>query len=139
DLPARVENLAAQYVEEMRSVQPCGPYALVGYSGGGLAALEMAQQIRAQGEGVGFLGLIDTLVLSRYGDLRRLPRLPLYRQMANFLRLPPVEIWLALNPKYRLWAPKRAAAIEELEHRIWTAYRPEPYCGALTLLTSRRP
>jgi amino acid adenylation domain-containing protein len=139
DLPPRVEDLAAQYVEEMRQVQPRGPYALVGYSGGGLVAWEMAQQLRAEGETVGFLGLIDTFDLSRHGDLRRIPRLPLYRQMANFLRLPPVEIWLALNTKYRQWADKAAAALEKREDRLWTAYRPERYAGDLTLFTASLP
>jgi amino acid adenylation domain-containing protein len=133
DLPPRVEDLAAQYVEEMRSVQPRGPYTLVGYSGGGLAALEMAQQLRAQGETVGFLGLIDTLVI------RRFPRLPLHRQMANFFRFPPLEIWLALNTQYRLWTDKSAAAIEALEGRLWATYRPERYSGDLTLFTAKLP
>jgi amino acid adenylation domain-containing protein len=137
DLPPRVEDLGAQYVEEMRSVQPHGPYTLIGYSGGGLAALEMAQQLRAQGETVGFLGLIDTLVLSLYGDLHRFPLLPLHRQIANFFRLPPLEIWLALNTKYRLWADKSAAAVEALEGCIWEAYRPERYSGDLTLFTAK--
>jgi thioesterase domain-containing protein len=139
DLPLRVEDLAAQYVEEMRSVQPRGPYTLVGYSGGGLAALEMAQQLRALGETVGFLGMIDTFDLGRFGDLRRFPRLPLHRQTANFFRLPPIEIWLALYNKYRLWSHQSMAATEALEDRIWAAYRPQPYSGDLTLFTAKEP
>ena len=139
DLPPRIEDLAAQYAEEMRSVQPRGPYTLVGYSGGGLVALEMAQQLSAQGETVGFLSLIDTYVHSRHGDFRRFPRCPLYRQIANLLRLPPVEIWLALNRKYQGWAHKSAAPVAELEDRWWAAYCPAPYSGDLTVFAAKSP
>lgn len=55
-----VEDMARRYVDEMRAVQPDGPYHLAGYSMGGWIALEMAQQLRADGQGVALLGLIDT-------------------------------------------------------------------------------
>ena len=57
--PARVEAIAADYVEVLRCAQPQGPYALCGFSFGGLVALEMARLLRAQGEPIEFLGLID--------------------------------------------------------------------------------
>jgi thioesterase domain-containing protein/NAD(P)-dependent dehydrogenase (short-subunit alcohol dehydrogenase family)/acyl carrier protein len=55
-----VEELAARYVAEVRAVQPRGPYFLGGYSGGGVAAFEMARQLTAAGEQVAFLGFIDS-------------------------------------------------------------------------------
>ena len=55
-----VEELAAHYLTELRREQPHGPYFLGGYSGGGVAAFEMARQLVAQGETVAFLGLIDS-------------------------------------------------------------------------------
>jgi thioesterase domain-containing protein len=55
-----VEDMARRYIDEMRAVQPDGPYHLAGYSMGGWIALEMAQQLRADGQGVALLGLIDT-------------------------------------------------------------------------------
>jgi amino acid adenylation domain-containing protein len=55
----RMEDLAAYYLREMRKVQPRGPYNLLGYSFGGTLALEMAHQLRANGEQVGMLGLLD--------------------------------------------------------------------------------
>lgn len=51
---------AADYIAEIRSVQPHGPYLLGGYSGGGLTAWEMAHQLRATGETVALTVLIDT-------------------------------------------------------------------------------
>jgi thioesterase domain-containing protein len=52
--------MAAAYIAELRRVQPAGPYFLGGWSFGGLAAFEMAQQLRAEGEEVGLLAVIDT-------------------------------------------------------------------------------
>ncbi|MFB9127921.1 acetoacetate--CoA ligase [Paraburkholderia dipogonis] len=61
-----VEEMAKVYVRQMRAVQPRGPYALVGYSFGGLVAFEMAQQLVAAGEKIELLCLLDTYVDERY-------------------------------------------------------------------------
>jgi thioesterase domain-containing protein len=55
-----IEEMAAEYISEMRRVQPAGPYRLGGWSFGGLAAFEIAQQLRAAGEEVALLAVIDT-------------------------------------------------------------------------------
>ena len=57
---ATVEEMAAHYLSEIRTVQAQGPYYLGGSSMGGMVALEMAQQLTAQGERVGLLALFDT-------------------------------------------------------------------------------
>ncbi len=54
------EEMARDYLLEVRQVQPHGPYLLGGFSGGGLVAFEMAQQLRAAGEEVGIVVLLDT-------------------------------------------------------------------------------
>ena len=54
------EEMAAAYIEEIRSVQPHGPYSLGGFSGGGLTAFEIAHQLRAAGESIGLLLLLDS-------------------------------------------------------------------------------
>ncbi|MDQ7776705.1 MAG: SDR family NAD(P)-dependent oxidoreductase [Paracoccus aminovorans] len=51
---------ARDYIEEIRQVQPNGPYLLGGFSGGGLTAYEMARQLRAAGEEVAMLVMLDT-------------------------------------------------------------------------------
>ncbi|MGH7824390.1 MAG: non-ribosomal peptide synthetase [Candidatus Binatia bacterium] len=56
----RVEEMAGHYIDEIRTVQPEGPYLLGGLSFGGILAYEMAQQLRAQGQKVGLLVLFDT-------------------------------------------------------------------------------
>jgi thioesterase domain-containing protein len=56
----RVEDLAAHYLREICTVQPRGPYCLLGASFGGLVVLEMAQQLLKQGKQVAFVGMLDT-------------------------------------------------------------------------------
>jgi thioesterase domain-containing protein/acyl carrier protein len=55
-----VEEMAADYIDEIRQVQPEGPYYLSGYSFGGLVAYEIARQLRAQGQEIALLAMIDT-------------------------------------------------------------------------------
>ena len=57
---ARIEDMAARYIAEIRSVQPVGPYHLGGYSMGGLIAYEMARQLREEGQAVRLLALFDS-------------------------------------------------------------------------------
>ncbi|MBD3766147.1 MAG: alpha/beta fold hydrolase, partial [Rhodobacterales bacterium] len=58
---------AADYIAELRQVQPHGPYLLGGFSGGGLTAWEMAHQLTAAGERVAQLILLDTPLPVRPG------------------------------------------------------------------------
>jgi thioesterase domain-containing protein len=55
----RVEDMASFYLDSIKDVQPHGPYILVGYSFGGLVALEMAQCLTRSGEEVALLVLVD--------------------------------------------------------------------------------
>jgi len=56
----RMEDIAAHFLRPVRAVQPEGPYFLLGTCVGGIVAWEMAQQLRAAGQRVAFLGLVDT-------------------------------------------------------------------------------
>ena len=56
-----LEAIAAQYIRRIQTIQPHGPYLLLGHSFGGLAAFEMALQLEAQGESVALLALLDSL------------------------------------------------------------------------------
>ncbi|GIF17048.1 non-ribosomal peptide synthetase [Actinoplanes teichomyceticus] len=58
-LPGSVEEMAADYVEQIRTVQPTGPYHLLGWSLGGRIAQAMAVLLEADGEKVGLLALLD--------------------------------------------------------------------------------
>ncbi|QRN94792.1 non-ribosomal peptide synthase/polyketide synthase [Archangium violaceum] len=58
---ALIEEMAACYIELIRTVQPTGPYLLGGWSLGGVIAYEMARQLERRGEQVEVLALIDSL------------------------------------------------------------------------------
>lgn len=55
-----VPTMAARYIRAIRQIRPHGPYLLGGFSSGGAVALEMAQQLTAQGHAVPLLVMIDT-------------------------------------------------------------------------------
>ncbi|MGC2108523.1 MAG: thioesterase domain-containing protein, partial [Candidatus Korobacteraceae bacterium] len=69
-----VEEAAVFNLDQIRKVQPHGPYCLGGTCFGGLIAFEMAQMLRAQGEEVGLLALIDTYNFA-YGRTLSKPRM----------------------------------------------------------------
>jgi amino acid adenylation domain-containing protein len=56
----RLPDMATHYLAQVRAQQAHGPYALLGTCMGGVVAFEMAQQLRAQGEEVKLLALIDS-------------------------------------------------------------------------------
>src|SRR3546814_790151 len=55
-----VEKIASHYVRTILEQNPDGPYALAGFSSGGVLAFEMCKQLEYLGKQVYFLGLIDT-------------------------------------------------------------------------------
>jgi thioesterase domain-containing protein/acyl carrier protein len=66
-----VRAAARRNVAAMQAVQPDGPYLIGGYSYGGLVAFEMACQLRAAGEEVARLVILDTNAPVRGPSLRR--------------------------------------------------------------------
>ena len=75
-------SLAAKHLDQVRRIQPEGPYRLAGFSLGALVVLELARALNAAGEQVERLLLIDPTraslfrVRSRYGRLRGMLRRP---------------------------------------------------------------
>jgi thioesterase domain-containing protein len=84
-VPPRFEAIAAEHLRSVRAVRPRGPYALGGWCNGGLLAYEMARQLRAAGEEVDLLVMMDPvgLVYPRY--LRVAHRL--VREVGDALRV----------------------------------------------------
>ncbi|QKW24524.1 alpha/beta fold hydrolase [Kitasatospora sp. NA04385] len=63
DLPGSMAELAGDYLEQIRSVQPHGPYHLLGWSFGGIVAHLIATELQRQGEEVALLSLLDVYPL----------------------------------------------------------------------------
>ncbi|MEC3956238.1 amino acid adenylation domain-containing protein [Nocardia sp. CDC153] len=59
-----IAEAAKYYVAHMKSVQPEGPYHVIGWSLGGLIAHEVAVQLQQGGDEVALLGLMDSYQLS---------------------------------------------------------------------------
>ncbi|WP_244206711.1 alpha/beta fold hydrolase [Caballeronia pedi] len=58
--PATIAEMASDYIARIRSIQPEGPYRLLGWSFGGLVAYEMATQLQTLGETIDQLVLLDS-------------------------------------------------------------------------------
>ncbi len=161
------EAMAARYVASLRTIQPEGPYQLVGFCGGGLIAFEIARQLRAEGQEVEVLVMIEP----RAGpDLFRMlgPRVVcgLVRRVGGLLRLRPehrLDVFLSLLHVYRLlrvrvlhpahYRDLRARGMlnlplipsADLLHHNWlgiflwltSKYIPRPYPGRTTYFWSR--
>ncbi|HSD24549.1 MAG TPA: amino acid adenylation domain-containing protein [Solirubrobacterales bacterium] len=139
-----VEAMAAEHLEEIRKVQPRGPYYISGSCVGGVVAYELAQQLRADGEEVPILVLID----SNYPTRPRMIR----NQVLNLWKdtLPPGVArpgglrGMAARAQDRarvLFSPTeeqrigmRRSAIGNRYLRRILRYRPEPYEGKLVFL-----
>ena len=76
--PAQIQALATRFLFDVRAVQPEDPYLLGGVCSGGVVAFEMAQQLRAQGQHVALLALIETPQL-------RVPSLRSYFDFVTYL------------------------------------------------------
>jgi amino acid adenylation domain-containing protein len=139
-----VRAMAAEHLKEIRKVQPRGPYYISGSCVGGVVAFELAQQLRAAGEEVPILILID----SNYPTRPRMIR----NQLVNLWSdtLPPGVIRPAglrgvaarardrakvlLSPTEEQRIGMRRSAIGNRYLRRILAYRPERYEGKLTFL-----
>jgi acetoacetyl-CoA synthetase len=91
---ARVEDMAQSHLEAIRRLQPRGPYALIGYSFGGLVMMEIAQRLQESGDNVALLAMLETY--PHRGFLPLKTRLGLYTGLArahaaNVKRLPARE------------------------------------------------
>ncbi|CCJ08167.1 non-ribosomal peptide synthetase [Methylocystis sp. SC2] len=55
-----MDEVCKKHLETIRSIQPHGPYRLLGYSLGGVVAQAIAARLVEEGDAVEFLGLLDT-------------------------------------------------------------------------------
>ena len=100
DLLSSYEEVAASYVELIRSVQPKGPYYLGGFCNGALAVYEVAQQLSRAGESVKALVLLDPpdlylfLLRRKIAQLGKLVGIPERQCRGAFQRIAEgIETW----------------------------------------------
>ncbi len=163
----RVGPMAAHYLSEIRQVQRTGPYFLGGVCFGGIVAFEMAQQLRAAGEEVSFLLLLETWPAPSKRRLKRLmllsTRVFLHlrfltesaaRHVRHLRTLSPMHLPKALLQRLKIVREiveqrdvYRGDRVAMYADRVSTAnleaylrYRPRPYDGKLmhVLATGRK-
>ncbi len=140
-LPRRIEDLAAHYVKEMRSLQPEGPYHLIGLSFGGVVAFEMAQQLNAQGQQAAMLALIDSY-LTPAASL-----LPPHLIVANLIKSRPRQVLGKMKNRARqVKAKLNKNTYQPHVHHPWgvqrelaEAYVPRPYAGNALFFKALEP
>jgi oxalate---CoA ligase len=99
-VPKSVEEMAASYVQIIRTVEREGPYLLGGYCRGGIVSFEIARQLQQQGQKVALLLLIAAVGWnSRYRLLRLMTK-----GAARLIRLTEDQR-LALFEKWRTRLP----------------------------------
>lgn len=137
-----IEEMAALYVRHLFAVDPIGPYRLVGYSGGGVIALEMAQIIQRSGRDVEFLGMLDTLAPQAAGPMPFMEKLTYATRMdPKYLLNWPLKTLLPYKrmalERWRLMTTgERTTRVEELADQCRASYLhaqgryfPQPYAG----------
>ena len=130
--PSKIAALAAHYVDEIRVVQPEGPYLLAGVCSGAAVAFEMAQQLHAQEQRVALLAMIEPTP----------PHTPDLRTYASFINFVSDRIVRRLGHHSRevssLGRDERRAYLRlrlKLIANQWALrrYVPQPYPGRIHL------
>ena len=149
-----IEVTARNYISLLRQIRPQGPYLLTGYSFGGVVAYEMAAQLTAAGEEIGFLGLIDTLnpavPVREYSLPERVsvfwksredePLLGRLQSLAGRFRegvetnlRVRSEVAAAASGPAEAHSELRGVQLREAHYQAMLAYRPRSYHGSVTL------
>jgi len=158
-----IEEMAAYYISEILQQNPDGPYALAGYSFGGLIAFEMAQQLRAMGKEVSMLGMLDTVVRGHLADSgsESTNQKGFFRSgkklawNLGLLARDPVDSFkyktAVLRRRLKRWTYKngpggkiekttneeRSARVDQMNHQAYNKYRMRPYDGSIHLFRAK--
>jgi thioesterase domain-containing protein/acyl carrier protein len=144
----RTEDMATRYIKAMRSVQPEGPYFIGGYSFGGAIALEMAQQMVAQGQGQAVVVLFDTfccplqkpsvsqILASISSVLVKLFRIPSLEWWTDLLRIATAPIRVINRRLHDASLPCDIKKVRRACLEAERQYMPRPYAGRIILFRS---
>ncbi|HEX8921435.1 MAG TPA: amino acid adenylation domain-containing protein [Pyrinomonadaceae bacterium] len=114
DFRLGIEEMASQYLAELRTVQTVGPYFLGGWSFGGLVAFEMARQLQAQAQEVALLALIDTKIPTPQDSMKRIDEVVLMSNFAADLGLTLEHLEVSLDELLRREPDQQLAYVLEI-------------------------
>lgn len=138
-----IEQMASAYIQEIKKVQPQGPYLLAGGSMGGMLALEVAQQLIRMGNEIEKLIMFDTFGpafnISKYKN-DKLSRWHNFRRSMEY-RFRMLKLYLKKRILKILDAPLTLEMkLFELEinnyYALWR-YRPQSFPGDLYLIRAK--
>ncbi len=153
-----IKEMAASYLEEIKLIQPQGPYFLAGHSFGGFVAFEMAQQLVQQGETVAVLALFDCFGPNSYDQSTLVQRLGIHLNNLSALSLREKLAYLTDRFEYILqskipcaWQQRYSrlanlmrspeqrliAQIQNINLQAREQYTPTVYEGKLTLFRAQ--
>jgi acetoacetyl-CoA synthetase len=152
----RIEDMAEYYLGAIKTLQPHGPYHLIGYSLGGLVTLEMAQRLAKDGEKIARLVLLDAYPHPRYLSVVQRGYLAMRRARQHVLTLRKLPVREALSyvsggPERRLRVSQKRSEISDQAsigvsptlamqrfharaYLAWTRYRPKFYSGKMRFI-----
>ena len=137
-------HAARDYIEEIREVQPEGPYMIGGFSGGGLTAYEMAHQLTEAGEEIASLVMLDT-PLPRRRPLTRSDKLTMHRLRLKEEGVRYVTDWVARRWQWEMQKRRSVGfetstaefhnkAIESAFYQAIAKFTVKPWSGPITLI-----
>jgi thioesterase domain-containing protein/acyl carrier protein len=131
----RIEDIAADCIDALRSHQAQGPYLIAGYSSAGIVAFEIARQLESAGEKVGLLALIDSFsprakrkrsLAQAAAEMLRRVQLRHVQERAYHA----VLHWTGLSHRRRL------GSVGQAQRWAYWSYRARPYAGAACLFVA---
>jgi acetoacetyl-CoA synthetase len=122
----RVEDMALFFLEAIRRIQAHGPYSMIGYSFGGLVLMEVAHRLRAQGESIALLAMVDT-----YPSKRTMRPVPLLRLCATLARRRVQRKLGTLKDAQRPVPTQHVQRQKDLSYVALKRYRPRPLDGEI--------
>jgi thioesterase domain-containing protein len=125
----RIEDMADFYLYAVRELQPHGPYVLIGYSLGGLVALEMARRLRLSGEKIALLAMLDAYPHSSFlphGEQARLFARRIKRGLHSAAKL---KDSAAYQPPAGTTLTPAMQRVRDAAYRALCQYRPGSYAG----------
>src|SRR5580700_11901559 len=120
----RIEDLAQFYLDAIKKMQPHGPYFLVGYSLGGLVALEMAQRLSCNGERVALLAMLDAYPYIRFMTLKQQIRLIAHQVRRGLSNLRSLSVSSLYQPPVGVSLTPAMQHVREKGYLALTRYRP---------------
>jgi len=131
-----VKELASDYVRTICRLQPQGPYQLAGFSIGGVIAFEVACQLRAKGEQVELLALLDSSApdfgFSHIFRWLRKRALRLWRHRLGYLN----RVWVELCNVMTSKGDKGVIAVYPQYARVIRRYKAGRWEGPLLFIQS---